>query len=290
MRIADMLGRGRPTVSFEFMAPRDETEVDALERTIAALAGHAPDWVSVTYRVRTGEKTLDLVTRIKRHYHIEAMAHLTCANTADRTRQVLNWMEREGVANVLALRGDAPASGDPFVPADPQLTHASDLITLVRGSGYRFGIGAACSTEKHPESPDLEHEFRYMKLKVELGADFLITQLFFDNRFYFDLVARARAAGIKVPIVPGLMPVPSRRSLNFMTTMSGATVPAALQAGIDGAADDEAIRVLGVKHCIAQCGELLEAGVPGLHFYTFNRAKAPTAILAALRGQQLIAS
>ncbi len=272
------------------MAPRDESEVDLLERTISALAGHAPDWVSVTYRVRTGEKTLELVTRIKRQYHIEAMAHLTCANTADRTRQVLNWMEREGVANVLALRGDPPTSGEPFAPVDPQLTHASDLISLVRGSGYRFGIGAACSAEKHPESPDKEHEFRYMQLKVESGADFLITQLFFDNRFYFDLVARARAAGIKVPIVPGLMPVPSRRSLAVMTSMSGATVPAALQAAIDEAPDDDAIRALGVQHCIAQCAELLEAGVPGLHFYTFNRARGPIAILAALRGQQLLAS
>src|SRR2546427_307594 len=189
MRIADMLARSKPSISFEFMAPRDESEVDVMERTVAALAGHAPDWVSVTYRVRTGEKTLELVTRIKRHYHIEAMAHLTCANTADRTRQILNWMEREGVANVL-----------------------------------------------------------------------------------------------------GLMPVPSRRSLAVMTAMSGATVPPGLQAAIDAAPDDDAIRALGVRHCIAQCAELLEAGVPGLHFYTFNRARAPIEILAALRGQQLLAS
>jgi len=290
MRIAELLDRSKPSVSFEFMAPRDESEVDVMERTVATLAGHAPDWVSVTYRVRTGEKTLELVTKIKRHYHIEAMAHLTCANTADRTRQILNWMEREGVANVLALRGDPPVSGEPFAPADPQLVHASDLITLVRGSGYRFGIGAACSAEKHPESPDVEHEFRYMRLKVESGADFLITQLFFDNRFYFDLVARARAAGIKVPIVPGLMPVPSRRSLDVMVEMSGATVPPGLRAAIDAAPDDEAIRAIGVRHCIAQCAELLEAHVPGLHFYTFNRARAPIEILAALRGQQLLAS
>jgi methylenetetrahydrofolate reductase (NADPH) len=289
MRIADLLVRGRPTVSFEFMAPRDESEVEVLEHTVATLAGHAPDWVSVTYRVRTGEKTLDLVTRIKRKYHIEAMAHLTCANTADRTRQILNWMEREGVANVLALRGD-PVTGEEFTPADPQLTHASDLITLVKRSGYRFGVGAACSAERHPESPDLEHEFRYMRLKVETGADFLITQLFFDNAFYFDLVRRAREAGIKVPIVPGLMPIPSRRSLGVMTKMSGATVPASLQAAIDDAPDDDSIRALGVRHCIAQCAELLEAGVPGLHFYTFNRARAPIEILDALRGQQLLAS
>jgi methylenetetrahydrofolate reductase (NADPH) len=290
MRIAEMLARPRPSVSFEFMAPRDENEVDLLERTVAALAGHGPDWVSVTYRMRTGDKTLELVTRIKRHYHIEAMAHLTCANSTDRTRQILNWMEREGVANVLALRGDAQNPGDVFVPADPQLAHGSDLVAFVRRNGYRFGIGAACSTEKHPESPDLDHEFRYMKLKVEAGADFLITQLFFDNRFYFDLVARARAAGITIPIVPGLMPVPSRRSLAVMTGMSGATVPGALQSAIEQSPDDEAVRALGVLHCIAQCAELLEAGVPGLHFYTFNRARGPIEILAALRGQQLLAS
>ena len=290
MRIAEMLARGRPSVSFEFMAPRDESEVDVLERTVATLAGHAPDWVSVTYRARTGEKTLELVTRIKRHYHIEAMAHLTCANSIERTRQILNWMEREGIANVLALRGDPQSPGEPFAPADPQLAHGSDLVGFVRGNGYRFGIGAACSAEKHPESPDHDHEFRFMKLKVDLGADFLITQLFFDNRFYLDLVARARAAGITVPIVPGLMPVPSRRSLAVMTAMSGATVPAGLQAAIEHAPDDESVRAIGVQHCIAQCIDLLEAGVPGLHFYTFNRARGPIEILAALRGHQLLAS
>ncbi len=290
MRIAELLGRGRPTISFEFMAPRDEAEVDVLERTIAALAGHAPDWVSVTYRLRTGQKTLELVTRIKRQYHIEAMAHLTCANARDETRRILNWMEREGVANVLALRGDPAIEGEPFQPVDPGLAHGSDLVAFVRRSGYRLGIGAACSAEKHPESPDLEHEFRYVKLKVESGADFLITQLFFDNRHYFDLVARAREAGIRVPIVPGLMPVPSRRSLNYMTAMSGATVPPSLQRLIDEQPDDDAIRKVGVQHCIAQCAELIAAGVPGLHFYTFNRARAPIEILSALRGQQLLAS
>src|ERR1700686_1314778 len=161
MRIADMLARPRPSVSFEFMAPRDESEVEVLERVIATLAGHAPDWVSVTYRVRTGEKTLELVTRIKRHYHIEAMAHLTCANSADRTRQILIWMEREGVANVLALRGDAETPGQPFMPGGPEPPPGSDLVAFVRRNGYRFGIGAACSAESHPESPGLEHEFRY---------------------------------------------------------------------------------------------------------------------------------
>ena len=129
-----------------------------------------------------------------------------------------------------------------------------------------------------------------MQLKVESGADFLITQLFFDNRFYLRLVDRARKAGIKVPIVPGLMPIPSRRSLAFVTQMSGATLPETLQRAIDEAPDDESIRKIGVDHCIRQCVELLEAGVPGLHFYTFNRARAATEILGALRGQQLLAS
>src|SRR5260370_26425898 len=196
MRIADMLSRPKPSVSFEFMAPRDESEVEVLERTVATLAGHAPDWVSVTYRLRTGEKTLELVTRIKRHYHIEAMAHLTCANSADRTRQILNWMEREGIANVLALRGDSQNPDQPFTSADPQLAHGSDLVAFVRRNGYRFGIGAACSTEKPPESPDIEHEFRYIKLKVEAGPHFLLTPPVFDNPLYFSLGARAQAAGL----------------------------------------------------------------------------------------------
>jgi len=288
MRIADLLVRGRPTISFEFMAPRNDSEVAVLEKTVAALAEHAPDWVSVTYRMVTGDKTLDLVTRIKREYHIEAMAHLTCANTPDRTRQILNWMEREGVANVLALRGDAPVDGEPFVAGSPELTHGSDLVAFVRGNGYRFGIGAACTVEKHPESVDLESELRFLKLKVDSGADFLITQLFFDNRCYFDLVARARTAGITVPIVPGLMPVPSRHSLGVMLAMTGATVPAALKSSIDQAADDESVRAIGVRHCIEQCAELLKAGVPGLHFFTFNRPRGPIAILGALRERQLI--
>ncbi len=240
MRIAEMLARGRPTISFEFMAPRDETEVDMLERTIAALAGKTPDWVSVTYRKASGDKTLELVTRIKRQYHVEAMAHLTCANTTTE----------------LALRGDPPGPGEPFEVADPALAHGSDLVGFIRGAGYRLGIGAACSAEKHPESVDRDQELRYMRLKVDSGADFLITQLFFDNRFYFELLDRARSAGINVPIVPGLMPVPSRRSLDFMTSMTGATLPPALAEAIANARDDEAIRDAGVAHCIAQCAEL----------------------------------
>src|SRR4029077_6798607 len=190
-----------------------------------------------------------------------------------------------GVANVLALRGDSQEPGQPFTAADPQLAHGSDLVAFVRRNGYRFGIGGACSAEKHPESPDLEHEFRYMRLKVEAGADFLITQLFFDNRFYFDLVEPGRKAGIAGPEVPGLMPGPSRRSLAFMTSMTGATLPAPLASAIAAAADDDAVRAIGVQHCIAQCEELLATGVPGLHFYTFNRARAPMEILASLRGR-----
>jgi methylenetetrahydrofolate reductase (NADH) len=290
MRIADMLSRGRPTVSFEFMAPRSDEEVQVLERTIAALADRAPDWVSVTYRHVTGDKSLELATRIKRVYHIEAMTHLTCANPADRTRQILNWMEREGVANVLALRGDAPVPGERFVPADPQLAHGSDLVAFVRRNGYRFGIGAACSAEKHPESPDLEHELRYLKVKVEAGADFLITQLFFDNHLYFDLLDRARAAGITIPIVPGLLPVPSRRSLGVVAAMAGASVPALLQAEIDAAPSEDAVRAIGVRHCVEQCADLLKAGVPGLHFFTFNRARGPIEILATLRERGLLVS
>ena len=292
MRIGKRLGRDRPTISFEFMAPRDDSEVEVLERTIAALAPHAPDFVSVTYRVRNGDKTLELVTRIKRQFAIEAMAHLTCANTPDQTRRILNWMEREGVANVLALRGDPPEAGEPFVAPDASLAHASDLVAFIRKAGYRFGLGAACGAERHLESPDWDHEMRYLKLKVEAGCDFLITQMFFDNRFYFELIERVAAAGIDVPVLPGLMPITNARSLARMVESQFArtTVPKDLVERMASQHDDEGIRRLGVEHTIAQCAELLEAGVPGLHFYTFNRAKAPIEILQTLRGQQLLAS
>ena len=292
MRIGKRLGGDRPTISFEFMAPRDDAELAVLERTIANLAPHAPDFVSVTYRLRNGEHTLDLVTRIKRQYAIEAMAHLTCANTTDQTRRILNWMEREGVANILALRGDPLEPGRPFEAPDPALAHASDLVAFIRKTGYRFGVGAACGAERHLESPDWEHEIRYLKLKVEAGCDFLITQMFFDNRFYFELLERVAAAGINVPILPGLMPITNGLSLARMVESQFArtTVPTALRERMQAAPDDEAIRRLGVEHTISQCVELLEAGVPGLHFYTFNRSKAPIEILERLRGQQLLAS
>ena len=283
MRIADMLTRPRPSVSFEFMAPRDDSEVEVLERTVATLAGHAPDWVSVTYRLRTGEKTLELVTRIKRHYHIEAMAHLTCANSADRTRQILNWMEREGIANVLALRGDTQTPGQPFVPADPQLIHGSDLVAFVRRNGYRFGIGAACSAEKHPESPDVDHEFRYMKLKVEAGADFLITQLFFDNARYVEFVDRARSWGITVPILPGIMPITNYEQIDRFTRQCGATIPPSLRAELELRKDDpDAIVDLGVAYMTLQVADLLARGAPGVHFYTLNRSPATRAVVSAL--------
>lgn len=283
MRIDHLLEASAPTISFEFLAPRSSEELVVVERTISRLAEQSPNWVSVTYRVSTGQETLDLVTRIKRQYHIESMAHLTCANTPDQTRKILNWMEREGVANILALRGDAP-SGQVFIPADPSMAHGSDLVAFIRSSGYRFCIGAACSVGSPPA------EIKHLALKVSKGANFLITQLFFDNQAYFDLIAQVHAAGIDIPIVPGLMPISSKKSLSHMVQMSGASVPTRLQELIDGASDDEEIKKIGITHCIEQCEELLSHKVPGLHFYTFNQARAATAILTHLKQSKLLSS
>jgi methylenetetrahydrofolate reductase (NADPH) len=292
MRIDEILAGSTPVFSFEFFPPRDPEGVALLFDSVEALKPLQPDFVSVTYGAggATRDGTVDIATQLKHEHGLETMAHLSCVGeTRDGLVQILDRLEASGIENVLALRGDPPRGEPDFTRPEGGLGCAAELAAFI-SERYDFAIGGACFPEVHPEADSLEGDLAYLKTKVTSGARFLITQLFFDNRFYFDLVARARAAGITVPIVPGLMPVPSRRSLKVMSTMSGASVPPALQAAIDEAPDDDAIRAIGVQHCIAQCVELLETGVPGLHFYTFNRARAPIAILAALRGQQLLAS
>ena len=287
--------RGEPVFSFEFFPPRNDAGVAALFETLRALRPLAPSFVSVTWGAGGSSRgrTLEMVTRIKRETEIEAMAHLTCVGASRKElEEQLAVICDAGITNVLALRGDPPRGQREFIVHPEGLAHATDLVQLAREVADKrevsLCVGGACYPEGHPETRDLAKDLRHCKQKVDAGADFLITQLFFDNRFYFDLVRRAREAGIAIPIVPGLMPVPSRRSLAFMAAMTGATVRPDLARAIEEAPDDDAVRALGVRHCIEQCVELLEAGVPGLHFYTFNRARAPMEILASLRGQQLL--
>jgi len=285
MRVADLLEARRPNFSFEFSPPRDDDGVTALFTTIAALRELDPGFVSVTYGAggSTRTRTFELVERIHRELDITPVAHLTCVGSSRaELHQFLRRMVDTGIENVLALRGDPPHGQETFVAEPDGLAHASDLVALVRDS-YDLCIGAACYPETHLESASLLDEMRCTKAKVDGGASYLITQLFFDNRAYFDFVAAARAAGVTVPIIPGIMPITSVSQLHGFIARLRVRLPGQLTAAFESRHDDpQAVLDLGVAWSTLQCAELLGAGAPGIHFYTMNRSPATRAILSAL--------
>jgi len=286
MRIDDLLERGGPAFSFEFFPPKTDEGERSLFNTVAHLRELEPTFVSVTYGAMgsTRTRTVELVTRIRHELDIEPMAHFTCVGASeDELHEVLGTIRDEGLDNVLALRGDPPDGGTEFIPAAGGLAHGSDLVALINES-YPFCVGAACYVEKHIESARFEEDLRYAKLKVDNGARFLITQLFFDNRLYFDFVARAREAGVDVPIIPGIMPVTNVEQIKRFVSKIGATIPPALLDALHARQDDpDAVLQLGVAWSTLQCSELLAGGAPGIHFYTLNRSPATRAILSALQ-------
>jgi methylenetetrahydrofolate reductase (NADPH) len=286
MRIVEKLGGSSPAISFEFFPPKDQEGVDRLFATVAELQPFAPAYVSVTYGAggSTRQLTVDLVGRIQREVGIEAMAHLTCVGaTQAELGGVLDQLEQKGVQNVIALRGDPPKGSTTFVTAEGGFGHASELAAFVKQRG-RFCIAGACYPEKHPEAASLEADMVNLKRKVDAGAEFLITQLFFDNADYFAFVERARGIGITVPIIAGIMPVTNVSQIKRFTAMCGAGMPDALMHKLEpAAADAEAVGEIGVQHAVDQCRDLLAKGAPGVHFYTLNRSKATVEILKRLR-------
>lgn len=286
MRIRELLGCGRPSISFEFFPPRDEAGFARVRKTLASLRELQPTYVSVTYGAggSTRDRTIELVTQIRRDYGIESMAHLTCVGASrDELRAVLQRLRDGGVENVLALRGDPPAGETAFTPHPDGLEYASELAAMAREQ-FDFCLGGACYPEVHPEAPDGETDLAHLKHKVDAGCEFLVTQLFFDNQRYFDFVARARAAGIGVPIIPGIMPITNVAQIERFTKMCGATVPEELLAELRRLQEDaSAVMALGVAHATAQCVELLQRGAPGIHFYTLNKSPATRTILMAIR-------
>jgi methylenetetrahydrofolate reductase (NADPH) len=222
---------------------------------------------------------------IKEDLGLEAMAHLSCVGEpVDRLREILDEVAAAGVDNVLALRGDPPRGEVDWTPHPDGLECSVDLIELIRAD-YDYCIGATCFPEVHPEAPDLDHDLRYLKRKVDAGATFLITQLFFENEDYFRFVERAREAGIDVPIIAGIMPITNFEQVKRFTTMCGSTIPPALHEQLESrhAEGDEAVTELGVAYATLQCADLLERGAPGIHFYTLNKSPATRAILSALK-------
>jgi methylenetetrahydrofolate reductase (NADPH) len=286
MRIDELLAREEPIFSFEFFPPKTEQGEQNLYAALSELRALEPSFVSVTYGAggSTRAKTIEIVKRIKDGYGLEAMAHFTCVGaTVPELRSTLDEMRAAGIDNVLALRGDPPSGEEHWVKTDGGLEYSRELVELIK-SGYPFAIGAACFPETHIHAASPRADIEYLAEKVAAGADFLITQLFFDNALYFDFVARARAAGIGVPIVPGILPITQIGQLERMTKMCGASIPEGLRRELRAREDQpEAVIDFGVAYATLQCAELLAAGAPGIHFYTLNRSPATRAILGALK-------
>lgn len=286
MRIDEILATTRPCFSVEFFPPKTDQGRQTLFETVATLRELQPAFVSVTYGAggATREGTVEISRTIKQEYGVETMTHLSCVGeTTAGLRAVLDQIAEAGIENVLALRGDPPRGEKEFAQPEGGLSSSAELVALI-SADYGFAIGGACFPEVHPEAAGLEADIAYLKTKVEAGASFLITQLFFDNRHYFDFVPAARAAGIDVPIIAGVMPITSYAQIKRFCELCEATIPAALAEAMEALGGDEQAEFeLGVAYAAQQCAELLRGGAPGIHFYALNKAAATRAILRALQ-------
>ncbi|MCU1382999.1 MAG: Methylenetetrahydrofolate reductase [Acidobacteria bacterium] len=277
----------RPVVSFEFFPTKTvEGERALMDRTIPALHQLQPDFCSVTYGAggSTREKTLAIVDRIQREHGITAMAHLTCVNaTIDETCAVLEQTRALGIKNVLALRGDPPDAATGFVKTDGGFEYSYQLVRRIRAFGA-FSIGVAGFPEGHVACRDGKQvDWQRLKAKIDHGADFVITQLFFDNRHYFECRDFLTAQGVTVPIVPGILPILSTSQIKRFVSLCGAALPSALLAELEARGnDDEAVSQFGIEYATRQCEELLREGAPGLHFYTLNKPRSTTAVVQNL--------
>jgi methylenetetrahydrofolate reductase (NADPH) len=289
MRIDELLATSdEPSFSFEFFPPRTDEGERNLTAALTELSHMAPTFVSVTYgaggTAAQKRKTIEIVTRIRRDHGLEAMAHFTTVGaTVQELRATLEAMRDAGIDNVLALRGDPPQGQAEWSPTEGGLAYSRELIELIHAD-YDFSIGAACFPEVHIHAVDADTDLRYTKEKVDAGARFLITQLFFDNALYYEFVARARAIGIDTPIIPGIMPITNFQQIRRFTEMCGASIPQRLLDELQARADDPgAVADFGVAYATLQCADLLANGAPGIHFYTLNKSPATRAILSALR-------
>ena len=285
MRIAERFRAGRPVFSFEFFPPKTDAGFAALYRTVEELKLLNPDFVSVTWGAggSTRRKTVEIVIQIQQEIGITAMAHLSCiGSTPEQLTETLVRLERAGIENVLALGGDRPPD---YVPPPGAFTHASELAAFIRAR-FGFCLGGACYPETHQLAPSPQADLANLVHKVNAGVEFLITQLFYDSADYFAFVARARAAGISVPIVPGIMPIISSANIRRIAALSAARIPTALDAQLRRVEQDDALTLeVGVEWAMRQCQELLDGGAPGIHFYTMNKSPATRRVFENLRSR-----
>jgi len=277
----------QPVISFEFFPPKTaEGDQNLLEKHIPALLQAKPDFCSVTYGAggNTRDKTLMIVDRIQRQHGLTALAHLTCVgHTRDQVRELLEKIRSQDCRNILALRGDAPGGGQ-FQPTPGGFEFAAQLVRLIRESGD-FSVGVAGFPEGHIACKEGKHaDWRHLKEKVDAGADYVLTQLFFDNADYFEFRDQvAGKLGVRIPLVPGIIPILSAGQITKFTQLSGSRIPPTLRAKLDQlTGNDEAATEFGIEYATQQCKELLRAGVPGLHFYTLNKSHSTVQVLKNL--------
>ncbi|HWU36287.1 MAG TPA: methylenetetrahydrofolate reductase [NAD(P)H] [Candidatus Acidoferrum sp.] len=293
MNIRDILKRQQPCFSFEFFPPRTREAGEQLYKTIEELVPLRPSYVSVTYGAggSTRDLTHGLVIRIREHTRLTLVAHMTCVGaTQHEIGGILQEYQEHGIENIMALRGDPPKGEASFIQPSGGFAHAGDLVAYIRRHFPTMGIGVAGFPEGHPETPNRLKEMEYLKAKVEAGADYVCTQMFFDNRDFYDFCERCQIIGIQVPIIAGIMPITSIKGMARMADLAlGARFPARLTKSLVRAKDDEYVESVGIHWATEQVRDLIDNGVKGVHFYTLNRSKATLRIYETLGLKHLAA-
>jgi methylenetetrahydrofolate reductase (NADPH) len=284
--LSELFAQRRPLRSIEFFPPKDEAGVEALRKTAAALGSMSPDFVSVTYGAggSTRERTAQVSAILRAEFGFTVMPHLTCVgHSRAELDQIADRIHRDGFRNIMALRGDPPKGTAEFKAPQDGLRYANELVGLLKARHPDFCLGVGGYPEKHPEAPTIESDLRALKRKVEAGASFVTTQLFFDNGAYYRFVDLCRETGISVPIVPGIMPVLSLKQIQRFTSMCGTALPQALIRRLEAAGDSpEIVEAIGIDWALQQIRDLLANGAPGYHLYILNRAKSALTLAAGL--------
>lgn len=286
MHIARVLQEHKPSFSFEFFPPKSSEASAALFNVIKELTPLKPSYVSVTYGAggSTRQLTHDLIMRLRRETEMTIVSHLTCVgSTRDEIENILAEYDAGGIENILALRGDPPKGHEKFVPPQNGFAHAGDLVAFIKKNFPAMSVGVAGFSEGHPDTPNRLKEIEYLKAKVDAGADYICTQLFFDNRDFYDFCDRCEIAGIRVPIIAGIMPITSRKGLTRMAELAlGARFPAKLLRALSRAENDDYVEKVGIHWATEQIRDLIDRHVAGVHCYTLNRSQATTKIFEAL--------
>jgi methylenetetrahydrofolate reductase (NADPH) len=284
--LSELFAQRRPLRSIEFFPPKDDVGVENLRQTAAALKAMSPDFVSVTYGAggSTRQRTAQVSGLLKADFGYTVMPHLTCVgHSKAELNDIADRIHADGFRNIMTLRGDPPKGATAFQATPDGLRYANELVTLLKSRHPDFCLGVGGYPEKHPEAPSAETDLAALKWKVDAGADFVTTQLFFDNTSYYRFVEACRRAGISVPIVPGIMPVLSLKQIQRFTAMCGTSLPPTLLRRLEAAGDaPEIVEAVGIDWALAQIRDLLAQGAPGYHLYILNRAKSALALAAGL--------